>query len=309
MKRNSWFLGAAVLGLAFTLAFPMHSKAFNEGKIDWNKRDYANDKEAFISIGKPTDILFESRSAGSDISGVEAYIDYADEYAQYFEVPSDWEYSGMLELYLVVSGDFQEGDMLKFNVPDATAYRFVNEHYVDPNWEFEVRSDSFCIKCNQRSNGTKVAIKSDVQGAIEGGLESLMGQLRAAAGVSGNTVVKYYGDFSLPYEAMKILKDHPNITLRYTMTANNERNTFVIGGSNVIADPAIPWYGPEYLKQHYGANVVAASGNATSGQYLIVKGDTLTKIAAKLNTSVEALAAKNGIKDVNYIVAGTTLNY
>ncbi len=41
--------------------------------------------------------------------------------------------------------------------------------------------------------------------------------------------------------------------------------------------------------------------------YKIKRGDSLSKIAKKLGTSVEALAKKNGIKDVDKIYAGQTL--
>lgn len=41
--------------------------------------------------------------------------------------------------------------------------------------------------------------------------------------------------------------------------------------------------------------------------YIVVKGDTLTKIAKKYNTTVEKLMAANGIKDKNKIYAGQQL--
>lgn len=41
--------------------------------------------------------------------------------------------------------------------------------------------------------------------------------------------------------------------------------------------------------------------------YTIRKGDTLTSIAKRFGTTVQALQAKNGIKNANRIVAGHTL--
>ena len=41
--------------------------------------------------------------------------------------------------------------------------------------------------------------------------------------------------------------------------------------------------------------------------YTIQKGDTLSKIAKANNTTVEALASANGIKNVNLIRAGANL--
>ncbi|MGL5725162.1 LysM peptidoglycan-binding domain-containing protein [Cetobacterium sp.] len=44
-------------------------------------------------------------------------------------------------------------------------------------------------------------------------------------------------------------------------------------------------------------------------EYIIQRGDTLTKIARKLNTSIEILAAKNNIKNIDLIYSDTKLVY
>lgn len=48
------------------------------------------------------------------------------------------------------------------------------------------------------------------------------------------------------------------------------------------------------------------NGN-TPKSYTIKKGDNLTKIAKRYGTTVSALAKKNGIKNVNRIIAGKAL--
>lgn len=43
-------------------------------------------------------------------------------------------------------------------------------------------------------------------------------------------------------------------------------------------------------------------------KYTVKRGDTLSEIARKYNTTVEALVASNGIKDKNKIKVGQVLN-
>src|SRR5215217_3567678 len=51
------------------------------------------------------------------------------------------------------------------------------------------------------------------------------------------------------------------------------------------------------------------SANGQSGTYVVHAGDTLSGIAAELDTTVEDLVATNGIEDPNLLYAGETLRY
>jgi rare lipoprotein A len=51
------------------------------------------------------------------------------------------------------------------------------------------------------------------------------------------------------------------------------------------------------------------SGDAGGGAYVVQSGDTLSGIAAELGTSVEDLAAANGISNPDLVYAGQTLYY
>jgi hypothetical protein len=51
---------------------------------------------------------------------------------------------------------------------------------------------------------------------------------------------------------MKWLEDHPGVTLNYTLTYNGEEHLIVIPGGQKLANPEIPWYGPEYLIGNFG---------------------------------------------------------
>ena len=55
------------------------------------------------------------------------------------------------------------------------------------------------------------------------------------------------------------------------------------------------------------SGALSGSTEKTSKTYTIKKGDTLSKIAKDNNTTVEAIAKENNIKDVNLIYTGTSL--
>jgi LysM repeat protein len=48
---------------------------------------------------------------------------------------------------------------------------------------------------------------------------------------------------------------------------------------------------------------------ADSGVYVVQSGDTLSELALQMGTTVEYLAAANGIADPDVIYAGQTLHY
>ena len=51
---------------------------------------------------------------------------------------------------------------------------------------------------------------------------------------------------------MKWLEDHPNVTLKYNLSYKEKDYNIVIKGGQKLADPKIPWYGPEYLIGYFG---------------------------------------------------------
>jgi rare lipoprotein A len=71
--------------------------------------------------------------------------------------------------------------------------------------------------------------------------------------------------------------------------------------------PATDYYAPDYPVYSSGADYSATQ--AGGGAYLVQSGDTLSGIAAELGTTVEDLAAANGIADPDVLFAGQTLYY
>lgn len=52
---------------------------------------------------------------------------------------------------------------------------------------------------------------------------------------------------------------------------------------------------------------VAAAGSAATGSHSVISGETLSEIAARYGSSVQALAEANGISDIHRILTGQTL--
>lgn len=137
-------------------------------------------------------------------------------------------------------------------------------------------------------------------------VDSIMSTISIAANGGNNNYAEISGDFALPYEVMKYLQDNPNVMLLYDLTYQGVEYHLCIPGSQVKADPSIPYYGPAWILQNYfGVSDVPGA----DGGYTVKTGDTLTRIAAQFNTTVEDLAKKNGIRNFDYIYVGQKIKY
>ena len=143
-------------------------------------------------------------------------------------------------------------------------------------------------------------------------LDELRTKLKKAADSGTYQTVTWDKGTALPYDIMKLLEDNEKITLIFTYTYQGKDYKATIQGRNVKTDKNIPWYGPLYLNGHYGVN---ASKNtniapmATGGVYTVKKGDTLSAIARRLNTTVDYLVKVNNIVDRDKIREGQILKY
>ena len=80
----------------------------------------------------------------------------------------------------------------------------------------------------------------------------------------------------------------------------------VAGGGYAAAEPS--YAEPDYAPEPAASEAQYASGGQ-GGTYVVQPGDTLSSIAAEHGTTVEDLAADNGIQDPNLLYAGQTLNF
>jgi rare lipoprotein A len=80
-----------------------------------------------------------------------------------------------------------------------------------------------------------------------------------------------------------------------------------VGGYGTYSETVDYSGGTDYTS--YSDSGSYASGGAGGGTYVVQPGDTLSGIAAQLGTSVEALAAANGISNPDLVYAGQTLYY
>ena len=145
-------------------------------------------------------------------------------------------------------------------------------------------------------------------------LDELRGNLATAISLGGEQTVTWNKGTALPYDIMKTLQDNPNITLVFSYTYQDKDYKVTIPGRSVKADPAIPWYGPLNLYGlfgRYSAPPAVASSNAKAENrtYTVISGDTLSKIARELGTTVNKLVELNNIENPNRIYIGQVLKY
>ena len=166
---------------------------------------------------------------------------------------------------------FQEGDSVLFNLPFVLDADKVKDYYYDEYFEYSDNTDSSILfVCADPIDYDPGDDKYPYMAYLElcgdfdmptpapqneFWLEPMKTQLAIAAEVAaanGSGVAEVSGDFSLSYEIMKWLEDHPGVTLKYTLTYNGEEHLIVIQGGQKLANPEIPWYGPEYLIGYFG---------------------------------------------------------
>ena len=133
--------------------------------------------------------------------------------------------------------------------------------------------------------------------------DELRRMLRTAIALGGEQTVYWNKGNKLPYDIMKILEEHPQITLVYEYSYEGKDYKVTMPGRIVKAYTNIPWYGPLYLNAHYG------KGEATVRTYVVKRGDVLCRIARRFHTTVKRLVELNGIKNPNRIWPGQVLRY
>ncbi len=139
-------------------------------------------------------------------------------------------------------------------------------------------------------------------------VNELRGELAVAIVRGGKQTITWNKGDSLPYDIMKMLQDHQDLTLIFNYIYHGVHYSVTLSGKNIAADPAVQWYGPVYLWLHYGKGTSA--GQPVNGRtYTVKKGDTLSGIAAGLGTTMNNLMSKNNIQNKDRIRIGQVLKY
>ena len=76
--------------------------------------------------------------------------------------------------------------------------------------------------------------------------------IKEAIALGGEQTIHYSKGNKLPYDIMKSLEDHPQITVVYKYSYMDKDYTATIDGRKVKTDILVPWYGPLYLDQYFG---------------------------------------------------------
>ncbi len=90
-------------------------------------------------------------------------------------------------------------------------------------------------------------------------LDELRQMLATAVALGGDRTVVWEKGTALPFDIMKTLEEHPQITLNFKYRYEGQSYDVTIPGSAVNTDAGVPWYGPLYLSATY-SNDASVSG-------------------------------------------------
>ena len=248
MKKMIAVLASTLVALLpiFVSAMPVGAVAAPTTTISEDLEWYDWDTEEYFATTTATVISFDSdieiwcdADCGTDSDGRWYWV-YIDSYSNYCK-----------------------GDTVIINLPFSTSYIDMDSFYYYYNkWSAPVFSgNSITFTCVGKTN--ECYFEFTVSGEVDSAAPQndfwfipMKTQLAVAADIvatnGGTAVAEASGDFGLSYEIMKWLEDHPGVTLNYTLTYNGEEHLIVIPGGQKLANPEIPWYGPEYLIGNFG---------------------------------------------------------
>lgn len=124
-----------------------------------------------------------------------------------------------------------------------------------------------------------------------------------AAAEKGSTVkIVTTESVTLTSSVMRALINNPTVSMYLEYTYNGQNYKVLIPAGKAKVVEGIEYYGPLYLYSLFPYD--GRETNANTMEYAIAKGDTLTKIARKYNTTVSELVKLNKILNPNRIRAG-----
>lgn len=181
-----------------------------------------------------------------------------------------------------------------------------------------IKSNSEIKNDNEIKNNNGIKGNGEANGDGERSYTApLEDALNDAISAGGEQTVYWSEGTALSSDIIDILVKHPNITLVFSYSYMGKYYQVSLSGKFVKAEPNVPWYGPVYLYIKYANHAKVSNSRMAesrpvqdvNGVYTVAPGDTLSKIAARHNTTVARLALLNNIQNPNYIRSGQEIKY
>ena len=214
---------------------------------------------SFAKEAKNINIEWYDWDTGEIFATTSCVLSVAEDSGNYGHFGFRWEanensYGYYVEVYDGESS-FEPGDTVTIYLPFAIDESKVIYADANEDWSYELVSPTCVVATNLISdNDSWIEVylpKPASSTEDQFWFKPMKTQLNIAAEIASTSgkeaVAEVSGDFGLSYEIMKWLEDHPNVTLKYALTYKGADYNIVIKGGQKLADPEIPWYGPEYL--------------------------------------------------------------
>lgn len=256
-KIRKWIsiLAAALLAAVPFMVTPVTAMAATR-TVDFGM-NWMYGAEGIIDSGIPfvINVTTDQELGSGELFSLPQYAT-SDEIKEIFPaLADDFPYGKMVAAVMVsFENNFAAGDIVEIPLPFSGT---VDLDYGLPETEWSIESPSPTIlrlTCLAETDGFLFLLTFDPSEAApedQFWFKPMKTQLNIAAEIAATTgkeaTAEVSGDFGLSYEIMKWLEDHPNVTLKYTLTYKEKGYNIVIKGGQKLADPSIPWYGPEYL--------------------------------------------------------------
>ena len=269
-KMTAWIAGTVLATMpVLASALVVHADEILPMNPNWTTYKYDSETNNIkkVDTGIPVNFNFSSSVENQKNTDLFAmYLDFDDVLADAPQevidraASSGYIHTGMINLSLLFSNSFVEGDTLSINFPypiQINDFKYNGEE----QWKItnlSATSVSFICTATGDFEGYADWIVLELQytksaSALEDQFWfiPMKTQLNIAAEIASasgkEAVAEVSGNFALSYEIMKWLEDHPNVTLKYNLTYKEKDYNIVIQGGHKLANLEIPWYGPEYL--------------------------------------------------------------
>lgn len=159
--------------------------------------------------------------------------------------------TGVLVFVCKADDYYQVGDTITVKLPISFRNAVVECDWV--SWSATLSGTTVKATCKESINNLIIIVHSNYseEQEKEFWFIPMKTQLNIAAEIvatkGGTAIAEADGDFALSYGIMKWLDEHPGVVLKYNLLYKGTLYKLTIPGGGKLANPEIPWYGPEYL--------------------------------------------------------------